>query len=192
MKKNLAPLIVLAVLAVFPLVVPDNSYRPRMILFLMWVVIGSAWNLIAGYTGQVSFGDAAFFGSGAYAAGLLSVHLHISAWRGLALGGVAAVAVGLPFGWICFRMRGAYFALATLALNEVLRHSAAIAEGVTGGMVGILIMPSFVSKVPYYYIALGMAVAAVTSIQWIGPAKPGYYFVSIREDQDAAGNPGVD
>ena len=191
MKKNLVPLIVLAVLAVFPLVVQDNYYRHLMILFLMWVVIGSAWNLIAGYTGQVSFGDAAFFGSGAYAAGLLSVHLHISAWWGLALGGFAAVAVGLPFGWICFRMRGAYFALATLALNEVLRHSAAIAEGFTGGMVGILIMPSFVSKVPYYYVALGMAVAAVISIQWIVHAKPGYYFVSIREDQDAAESLGI-
>jgi len=191
MKKNLVPLIVLAVLAVFPLVVKDNYYRHLMILFLMWVVIGSAWNLIAGYTGQVSFGDAAFFGSGAYAAGLLSTHLHISAWWGLALGGFVAVAVGLPFGWICFRMRGAYFALATLALNEVMRHSAAIAEGFTGGMVGILIMPSFVSKVPYYYVALGMAVAAVISIQWIVHAKPGYYFVSIREDQDAAESLGI-
>src|SRR4030065_171162 len=84
MKKTLAPLSVLRVLAVFPLVVHDNYYRHLMILFLMWVVIGSAWNLIAGYTGQVSFGDAAFFGSGAYAAGLLSTHLHISAWWALA------------------------------------------------------------------------------------------------------------
>src|SRR3972149_398585 len=153
MKKNLVPLIVLAVLAVFPLGVEDNYYRHLMILFLMWVVIGSAWNLIAGYTGQVSFGDAAFFGSGAYAAGLLSVHLHISAWWGLALGGFVAVA--------------------TLALNEVMRHSAAIAEDFTGGMVGILIMPSFVSKIPYYYVALGLATAAMISIQWSGSRPPG-------------------
>jgi len=191
MKKILVALIVLAALAVFPLVIQDNYYRHLMILFLMWVVIGSAWNLIAGYTGQVSFGDAAFFGSGAYAAGLLSTHLQVSAWWGLAIGGFVAVAVGFPFGWICFRMRGAYFALATLALNEVLRHAATIAERFTGGMVGILIMPSFVSKVPYYYVALGMAVAAVISIQWIVHAKPGYYFVSIREDQDAAESLGI-
>jgi branched-chain amino acid transport system permease protein len=191
MKKNLVPLVLLALLAVFPLVVEDNYYRHLMIMFLMWVVIGSAWNLIAGYTGQVSFGDAAFFGSGAYAAGLLSHHLQISAWWGIALGGFAAVAVGMPFGWICFRMRGAYFALATLALNEVLRHSAAIAEGFTGGMVGILIMPSFVSKIPYYYVALALAVASMASIRWIVHAKPGYYFVSIREDQDAAESLGI-
>ena len=191
MKKNLVPLLVMAVLAVFPLVVEDNYYRHLMILFLMWVVIGSAWNLIAGYTGQVSFGDAAFFGSGAYAAGLLSHHLQVSAWWGLAIGGFVAVAVGLPFGWICFRMRGAYFALATLALNEVLRHGATIAEKFTGGMVGILIMPSFVSKVPYYYVALALSVASILSIQWVVHAKPGYYFISIREDQDAAESLGI-
>jgi len=190
-KKNLVGLLVLAVLAVFPLVVADDYYRHLMILFLMWVVIGSAWNLIAGYTGQVSFGDAAFFGSGAYAAGLLSHHLQISAWWGLALGGFAAVVIGLPFGWICFRMRGAYFALATLALNEVLRHSATIAEGFTGGMVGILIMPSFVSKIPYYYVALALAAVSMLSIHLVIHAKPGYYFVSIREDQDAAESLGI-
>lgn len=192
MKKNLAPFLLLAVLAAFPLVVRDDYYRHLMILFLMWVVIGSAWNVIAGYTGQVSFGDAAFFGSGAYAAGLLAKHLGVSAWWGLALGGFAALAVGFPFGWICFRLRGAYFALATLALNEVLKHSAIIAENFTGGMVGILVMPTFVTKVPYYYIAFGLAAAAVQSVRWIIRSKLGYYFVSIREDQDAAESLGID
>jgi branched-chain amino acid transport system permease protein len=102
------------------------------------------------------------------------------------------VAIGLPFGWICFRMRGAYFALATLALNEVMRNAATIAENFTGGMVGILIMPTFVSKVPYYYIALVLAVTSIASIRLIAASKLGYYFVSIREDQDAAESLGVD
>ncbi len=192
MKKNIFPVLILAALLVFPLVVRDNYYQHLLILFLMWVVIGSGWNLIAGYTGQVSFGDAAFFGTGAYAAGLLSARLGISAWWGMALGGFAAMAVGLPFGWICFRMRGAYFALATLALNEVMRNAATIAEGFTGGMVGILIMPSFVSKIPYYYIALAMAVASIACVRLIAFSKLGYYFVSIREDQDAAESLGID
>ncbi len=192
MRKNVYPAIVLAALILFPLVVRDNYYQHLLILFLMWVVIGSGWNLIAGYTGQVSFGDAAFFGTGAYAAGLLSMHLGISAWWGMALGGFAAVAIGLPFGWICFRMRGAYFALATLALNEVMRNAATIAENFTGGMVGVLIMPTFVSKIPYYYVALGMAVASIVCVRVIATAKLGYYFVSIREDQDAAESLGID
>lgn len=191
-QRYFYPLLILAVLALFPLVIENNYYLHLMILFLMWVVIGSAWNLIAGYTGQVSFGDAAFFGSGAYTAGLLTHHFGISPWWGMALGGFVALAVGFPFGWICFRLRGAYFALATLALNEILRHTATIAERFTNGMLGILIMPSFVSKVPFYYIVLVLAVLGILSVQLIVHSKWGYYFVSIREDQDAAESLGID
>jgi len=106
-------------------------------------------------------------------------------------GGIAAMAIAFPFGWICFRLRGAYFALATLALNEVMRHIATVWESLTDGMVGILVMQTFVSKVPYYYIALGLAVVSVIGVQIIMGSKWGYYFVSIREDQDAAESLGV-
>jgi len=190
--KKYVPLIFLFIVAIFPLVVHNAYYQHLIILVLMWVVIGSGWNVIAGYTGQVSFGDAAFFGVGAYAAGLLTTKLGLSAWWGMAFGGVAAMLIAFPFGWICFRLRGAYFALATLALNEVMRHIATIWEPLTGGMVGILIMPSFVSKIPYYYIALALAVFSVISIQVVMHSKWGYYFLSIREDQDAAESLGID
>ncbi len=191
MKKNLYPLILLAALALLPLVVKSNYFLHLMILFLMWVVIGSSWNILAGFTGQVSFGHAAFFGVGAYTSGLLFQHLQISPWWGMAFGGFVAVLLGLPFGAICFPLRGAYFALATLALGEGIRHIATIAEGFTGGMVGIMIMPTFISKVPYYYIALALASLSVLSIQLVIDAKAGYYFVSIREDQDAAASLGI-
>jgi len=191
MKKTV-PILLIAALCVFPLVVRNAYYQHLMILVLMWVVIGSGWNVIAGYTGQVSFGDAAFFGSGAYAAGLLANKLGISAWWGMAFGGVAAMAVAFPFGWICFRLRGAYFALASLALNEVMRHIATVWESLTQGMVGILIMPSFVSKIPYYYIALGLAILSVGTVQIVMRYKWGYYFLSIRENQDAAESLGID
>ena len=68
---------------------------------------------------------------------------------------------------------------------------ATIAEWFTGGMVGIMIMPTFISKVPYYYIALALAVLSVLSIRLIVNSKPGYYFVSIREEQDAAESLGI-
>jgi len=192
MKKNAVPLLVLAVLAVFPLVVTSDYFLHLMILFLLWVVIGSSWNVLAGYTGQVSFGHAAFFGVGAYTAGLLFQHLQISPWWGMALGGIVAALIGLPFGAICFPLRGAYFALASLALGEGIRHIATISESFTGGMMGIMIMPSFVSKIPYYYIALALSALSVLSIRLVIRTKPGYYFVSIREDQDAAESLGID
>jgi branched-chain amino acid transport system permease protein len=191
MKKHFGPLLVLALLIAFPWICAKSYYQHLMILVLMWVAIGSGWNIIAGYTGQVSFGDAAFFGVGAYTAGLLATKLGVSAWWGLALGGIIAVLIAFPFGWICFRLRGAYFALATLALNEVMRHIATIWESLTEGMVGILVMQTFVSKIPYYYISLAIAVMSLITVQVVMNSKLGYYFVSIREDQDAAESIGI-
>lgn len=193
MKKTpVAAIVAVAALALLPLVLADNYFLHLLILFLIWVIIGSSWNIMAGYTGQVSFGHAAFFGTGAYTAGLFVMHGGFSAWWGMAFGGVAAMLLGLPFGAICFPLRGAYFALASLALNLILMHLATIAERFTGGMQGIMIMPTFVSKVPYYYITLGMAVATLVVVQSIIRSKWGYYFVSIREDQDAAESLGID
>jgi branched-chain amino acid transport system permease protein len=190
-KGTIAQVSVLAALAVIPLVVHNDYYLHLLILALMWVVIGSAWNLLAGYTGQVSFGDAAFFGTGAYTAGLLTIHWGWSPWWGLLFGGIMAVLIAFPFGWICFRLRGAYFALATLALNEVLRHVATIWESFTQGMVGVMIMQTYISKLPYYYIALALATSSIIIIRLVLRSRLGYYFLSIREDQDAAESLGV-
>jgi branched-chain amino acid transport system permease protein len=191
MKRYWAPLALLAVMIAFPWAVSSIYYQGLMILVLMWVAIGSGWNLISGYTGQVLFGAAAFFGTGAYTAALLQHKLEISAWWGLPLGGLAAVVLAFPFGWISFRLRGPYFALVTLALNEIMRHIATIWESLTEGMVGILIEQTFVSKLPYYYIALAIAVGAIVVVEVVSRSRLGYYFVSIREDQDAAESMGI-
>jgi branched-chain amino acid transport system permease protein len=190
--RHYAQIVVLILMAGFPLAVASDYYLHLMILALMWVVIGTAWNLLAGYTGQVSFGDAAFFGVGAYTAGLINYHLGWSPWWGLALGGMAATLLAFPFGWICFRLRGAYFALATLALNEVMRHTATIWESLTEGMVGIMILQTFFSKIPYYYIVFGLALLTLIVIELVMRSRLGYYFISIREDQDAAESLGID
>jgi branched-chain amino acid transport system permease protein len=191
MKRYRGPLLLLLILIAFPLTVSNIYYQGLMILVLMWVAIGSGWNLISGYTGQVLFGAAAFFGAGAYTAALLQHKLEISAWWGLPLGGLVAVLLAFPFGWIAFRLRGPYFALVTLALNEILRHVATIWESLTEGMVGILVEQTFVSKLPYYYIALAIAAGSIIMVDVVTRSKLGYYFVSIREDQDAAESLGI-
>jgi branched-chain amino acid transport system permease protein len=106
-------------------------------------------------------------------------------------GGIAAMLVGLFVGWVCFRLRGPYFALATLAGGEIFRLIATNWESLTDGMVGILIIQSFRSKLPYYYIVLLLAFACVYAIYRIMKSKWGYYFVSIREDQDASESLGI-
>ncbi len=190
-KKKLTLAILLIVLLVFPLVVHSDYYRHLAIITLIWVIIGSSWNLLAGYTGQVSFGHAIFFGVGAYTAGIFATKLGLSAWWGMMFGGITAMIVGLVVGWICFRLKGPYFALATLAGGEIFRLIAINWESLTDGMVGILIIQTFRSKVPYYYIALFMAVTCIGVVYLITKSKWGYYFVSIREDQDAAESMGI-
>jgi branched-chain amino acid transport system permease protein len=186
--------IVLLVLALLPVIgasfLNDYIYH-LLILTLMWSIMGMAWNLLGGFTGQVSFGHAAFFGTGAYTGGLLAFQLGISAWFGLLLGGFVAIALGALIGWICFRLRGPYFALATLALAEILRLIANNWVGFTNGPMGVQIQRTFTTKLPYYYIVLVLTAVTFLVIRALIASKLGYYFVAIREDQDAAEAMGI-
>ena len=192
MKKNHIFLIILGILfLIFPLVIRSSYYQHLVIIIFMWVVIGSSWNLLAGYTGQVSFGHAIFFGVGAYTAGIFATKLGISAWWGMMFGGFFSMLVGLFVGWVCFRLRGPYFALATLAGGEIIRLIATNWESLTEGMMGILIIQTFKSKLSYYYISFVLAISCIYVIHLIMKSKWGYYFVSIREDEDAASSLGI-
>ncbi len=191
MRKNPALVIVGFIFFLFPLVIRSDYYLHLLIIALMWVIIGSSWNLLAGYTGLVSFGHAIFFGTGAYTAGLFVTKLGISAWWGMMCAGIVSMAIGLIVGSICLRLRGPYFALATLAGGEIFRLIAINWEGLTEGMVGILIMQTFKGKAPYYYIALILAILCVYVTHLLMKTKWGYYLVSIREDQDAAESLGI-
>lgn len=186
-KTFIAPLLLL----VLPLFVHSDYYRHIIIIALMWVVIGSSWNLLSGFTGQVSFGHAAFFGTGAYTAGLLNMHLGLSPWWGMLFAGPMALLVGMFIGWVCFRLRGPYFALGTIAMGEIFHLLAKYFHGFTGGMEGVLTMPTFKSKLPYYLMALGLAALCVFTIRYVMRSKLGYYFIAIREDQDAAESMGI-
>jgi branched-chain amino acid transport system permease protein len=161
------------------------------ILVIIWAIIGTSWNLLGGYAGQVSFGHAAFFGLGAYSAGLLTLHYGLSPWWGIILGPVVAALAALPIGMICFRLRGPYFALAMLALGEIFRLVFLNITSFTNGAKGILIMPAIINKTFYYYTGLGMLAITLLATYLIVNSKIGYYLVSIREDQDAATSLGI-
>jgi branched-chain amino acid transport system permease protein len=191
MKKFL-PLIILAVLFVLPLIGLSSYMMHILVLVIMYSMIGMAWNLLGGYCGQVSFGHAAFFGMGAYSAGLLYHHLGLSAWWGLLISVPVLTVFSLMIGFICLRLRGPYFALATLAMGEVFRVTAENLVKFTGGDVGILIRErTWVVKTWYYYIILLLGIGAFLLVKKVIESKWGYYFVSIREDQDAASSLGI-
>jgi len=196
MKKSLLkkylPLIIFIILLAVPFMELSSYLMHILILVLIWSVIGQAWNVLGGFTGQVSFGHAAFFGVGAYTAGLLYQHFEISAWWGLPACIVVLTLLSLVIGYICLRLRGAYFALATLALGEICRVTAENLVDFTRGNLGILIKErTWVDKTWYFYIILLIAAGTYLLVKVLIESKLGYYFVAIREDQDAAESLGI-
>ncbi len=187
-----APWIVAAVLAVLPLIGLSTYMMHILILVIMWSVIGMAWNLLGGYCGQVSFGHAAFFGIGAYTAGILYFKGGLSAWWGLPLSIFFVALASLIIGYVTLRLRGPFFALGTLAIGEVCRVTAENLRDFTQGTLGIMLQQrTWVEKTWYYYIILGIAIITFVVIKRIINSKMGYYFVAIREDQDAAESLGI-
>jgi branched-chain amino acid transport system permease protein len=186
-------LIALLIAIIIPFIFHTSIYiQGILILVMIWVVLGTSWNLLAGFTGQVSFGHAAFFGVGAYATALPLLHWNISPWWGLLTGGITAVIFGFLLGKLVFRLKGPYFALGTLASGEILRLLFGEEEWLTNGHSGILYMTTWISKYPYYFIILFIAVLSIASVKLIMKSKLGFYFLSIREDQDAAEALGID
>ena len=186
-----APFAVLAVLALLPLLGLNTYIMHVIILAVMWTVAGIAWNLLGGYCGQVSFGHAAFFGVGAYSGGMLSMHLGLSPWWGMLLAIPASAIIALLMGSIVLRLHGPYFVLATLAIGEAMRIVSENLVSVTNGTLGIMITRTWVDKLPYYYIILAIAALAFSVSRIIIRSRLGYYFVAIREDQDAAESMGI-
>jgi branched-chain amino acid transport system permease protein len=191
MKKTL-PLIIAGLLAVLPLIGLSSYWMHILILVIMWSVIGMAWNLLGGYCGQVSFGHAAFFGVGAYTAGILYNKLGISAWWGLPLSIFIVTIFALVIGYICLRLKGPFFALGTLAMGVILRVMAENLTTITEGDLGIMIRErTWIGKTWYFYIILILAALAFFLVKKVIESKLGYYFVAIREDQDAAESLGI-
>jgi branched-chain amino acid transport system permease protein len=190
--KKAFPYMAVGLLALVPLLGLNSYLMHILILVIMWSVIGMAWNLLGGYCGQVSFGHAAFFGVGAYTAGMLYSKLGISSWWGFPASVVVVSLCALGIGWICLRLRGPYFALATLALGVIFRIVAENLVGVTGGDLGIMLRErTWIDKTWYFYIILIVAAGTYYLVRKVIESKLGYYFVAIREDQDAAESLGI-
>jgi branched-chain amino acid transport system permease protein len=187
------------VLLVLPLVVTSRFAIDIFIRVLLFAFIGVAWNLMGGYAKQLSLGHAAYFGLGAYTSTILQIDFGISPWIGIVAGGVVAMLASLPIGALCFRLRGPYFAIATIATAQVFmllflkfRDFAWGAEGTTIPNLGSApLMMQFETKAPYYYLALGLLAIGLAITYRIEKSWMGYYLVAIGEDEDAAEAIGV-
>jgi branched-chain amino acid transport system permease protein len=191
--------LLVVVLLVLPLVVTSRFAIDIFIRILLFAFIGVAWNLMGGYAKQLSLGHAAYFGLGAYTSTILQIDFGISPWIGMVAGGVVAMLASLPIGALCFRLRGPYFAISTIATAQVLmllflkfRDFAWGAEGTTIPNLGNApLMMQFEAKAAYYYIALGLLAIGLAITYRIERSWMGYYLVAIGEDEDAAEAIGV-
>ncbi len=172
-----------------------DSYALHVVIVcLFYVMMATSWNLIAGYTGQVSFAHAAFAGIGAYTSGLLAVKAGVPPWVGILAGTATAAAVGLGLGVLCLRMGGIYLSLATLGFSEILSIVIQNEYEITRGTMGLQIpglLPVY-SKVGYYYVLLGGAVFVCAVVAALIRSNTGLNFRAVQNDEAAAAACGVD
>jgi branched-chain amino acid transport system permease protein len=183
----------------FPYAVRLPYHRDVVIKLYLFAMLAQAWNILAGYCGQVSLGHAVFFGAGAYTSSLWQTAGGGNPWVGLVAGALIAVALSVAIGYPCFRLRGHYFAIATIAVGEIV-HTVAINWEFIGGARGLTLpirkdsLADFqfaTAKYPYYYIILALLILCLLVSWWIERARVGYYLRAIKEDPVAAESLGV-
>lgn len=177
-----------------PLVVRQDYQLTILFRVVLFAALGLAWNLVGGYAGQLSLGHAAYFGIGAYGLALFHDKLGAPLVVALGLGALAAAAAAAIIGRVSFRLRGPYFALATIAFAEVLHLSARNLRGITGGEVGVLAPELFDSHRSAWFYGAAVALTAVTFAitAVIARSRFGYQLQAIREDEDTATACGID
>ena len=175
-----------------------------IIIFLMMSYLSTTWGII-GQTGQLSFGHSAFVGLGGYTSAILYSQLGVTPWIGLLAGGVVAVLFGVVIGLPTLRLRGTYFALATLAFASILQIVAyttmQIGPVYIGASPGIQInlvnggdaphVFQFQGKAGYYYVILAMLACVLLLSFILNRRRIGYYWTAIRNDEDAAESLGI-
>ena len=156
---------------------------------LLLAVLAQGWNIIGGYTGYASFGNSVFYGLGSYGVAIAMVQWHLPFGVGLAFGVLLAVAFALLLGVPVLRLRGHYFAIATLALAGVM---AAIVSNVplAGQNIGLVLPPLNDDRL-FYGLALGLLVIATAVVWWLTRSRFGFGLIAIRENEDGAAVMGV-
>ena len=177
----------------------DRFWLNILVYTYLFAGLSVAWNIIAGFGGQFSLGHAVFFAVGAYTTARLYLIWGISPWLGLIPGALACAFIGPLIFWPTFRLKGAFFAIATLAFNEVGFVMANYLETVTGGPRGLQIPFQaalgnmiFAHPLSYAVLMFGFMAVCLAIAVWIRRSRLGYYLLAVREDEDAARAAGID
>lgn len=183
-----------ALLALFPLTKPTDYILSFMYLLFAYAAMATAWNVIGGFAGYLSFGHVTFFGIGAYAAGLMLIHWGWSPLWAAPLAGAAAALIAVIAGYPTLRLRGPYFTVVTVVL-VLAANIVVLNTSWTGAALGLWLpfppWDPFTSRIVFYETMLGILVVTVLLVRWIQQSKFGIGLLIIREDEDVAGTVGV-
>ncbi|MGH6769269.1 MAG: branched-chain amino acid ABC transporter permease [Xanthobacteraceae bacterium] len=163
---------------------------------LQFVVLATAWNVLGGYTGYVNFGSAAFFAVGAYASIFFHKTYPLPIPLLIVIGGILSGILGLGVGYLTLRLRGAFFAIGTLALAVVLQTAVTNWTYLGGARGAYVVRPAEIAVIgPYihylFLLMLALAVFALVIARGIERSQLGYGFATIRDDELAAEASGV-
>jgi branched-chain amino acid transport system permease protein len=187
--------------ALLPVLLPHPFVLTIATQAVIWALLAASWDLLSGYTGQISFGHAGFFALGAYGAAVSTKQAGVSPWLGLLVGAGVAAAIGLLTGFPALRLRGHYLALVTLGLAEIIRLVAQNWLDLTGGPFGIHDFRSFpglpagalLHRQAMYVVVVAIVVASVAIMyQVCERTSAGQAFRAIREDEVLAQTLGID
>jgi len=173
--------------------ISQNPYLIRVIVLTsIFAILAASWDLLSGFTGQMNFGHALFFGVGAYTSAMLNVHLQIPPWVSVPLGAAAAVLTGLIVGIPCLRLKHTYLALTTMAFPIILMGIVFALPDFTGGELGISGLQRISnSLIVNYYIYVGIMLVLCTIMWKITDSHTGIIFHAIREDELAVRASGI-
>jgi branched-chain amino acid transport system permease protein len=186
-------------LFVFPLIPHSSFAMATMIQFLMFSLYGMGWNTIGGYGGQVDLGKAQYAGIGAFTTAVMLIHWNIPFWISAPVGMIFAIIWSFVIGYPLFRMRGHYFAIATIATSLVLLDVFEVWPFV-GAAKGLELplksMPSYLylqfrSDTPYYYILLFLFFFGFFYINWFRKSRLGFQLRAIKDNEEVARSLGI-
>jgi branched-chain amino acid transport system permease protein len=187
----LPPLLLFGLMAALPAFGMEPNAMRLLFVSFVWITASVAWNLLGGFAGQVSFGFAVFYGIGAYTAAMLIDGGRVHPYLAFIAAGVAAAISSVFISLPTFRLRGPYFAIATIGVSETVRVVAGNL-GFTGGASGYRITePRPFHQAEHYYSALVVAAFAIAVSAFIAQHKFGLGLVAINQDEDAAADSGV-
>ena len=199
-RSFLSGVLLVAIIALLPLAPFTNAYHISVIVrALTFIMLGQAWNVIAGIGGQLSLGHGVFFGVGAYAVAFLFNDYGISPWIGLWFAIAVSIVLALIIGLATFRSRGVYFALATVAISLGFEKVARFLTELTGGDAGLAVnfrgsapwVMQFREPAAFLWIDLVVVVCFYAYTRWLLSSRFGLRLQAVRDDEDAAAASGV-